>query len=118
MATLLFTGKELLPCDLVVGSPVQGSKHFPLSLIDAEGLPHVCDVIMEHCQRFPKIEVVVSLSVLDAAFYPEGLIGGLSTRELLYLISRLKVMKNFASLRILEQTPLSDRLKAELAKPF
>ncbi len=118
MATLLFTGKELLPCDLVVGSPIQGAKHFPLSLIDAESLPHTCDIVMEHCQRFPKIDVIISLSVLDTAFYPDGLIGGLSTRELFYFISRLKIMKNFASLKILEADPLSERLKAELAKPF
>jgi len=110
MARLLFTGEELLPCDVVVGLPVQGAKCFPLALIEAEGIAHFCDSVMEWCQQFPSVEVVVSLSVLDRAFHPGGMAGGLATRELLYVLGRLKMMRNFALLNVLGEGELAEKL--------
>lgn len=111
MARLFFTGRGLVPCDVVVGLPVQGAKHFPLHLIDADGIAQFCDILMEFCQQFSSVDVVVSLTVLDKAFHADGMNGGLSTRELLYLLNRLKLMRNFSGVEVLGSGELAEQLK-------
>lgn len=59
-----------------------------------EGVPQVCDALMASARRFDKAVVVVSLGVLDRAFTSEGSIGGLTIRELLYFLTRLRLVKN------------------------
>ncbi len=111
MARLFFTGKDLIPCDVVVGLPVQGAKHFPLDLIDSDGIAQFCDILMEWCQQFSSVDVVVSLSVLDKAFHADGMTGGLSSRELLYLLGRLKLMRNFSKVEVLGSGEFAEQLK-------
>jgi hypothetical protein len=114
MAKVFFTGRDLLPCEVVIGLPVQGAKHFPLSLIESEGIVHFCDSVMEWCQQFSSVEIIVSLSVLDKAFNYDGMDGGLSTRELLYLLGRLKMMRNYHSAVVLgPASPLAEKLLLE-----
>jgi len=94
VATLLFSGTKEYPCDVCVGLKVEGVQNFPLSFIESENVSSFCDNLMEFCQRFQKVNVLVDLSVLDCAFYEGGIVGGLSSRELLYVLRRLKMMKN------------------------
>jgi len=99
VSVLLFSGTKEYPCDVCVGLRVEGVQNFPLSLIESENVSSFCDLLMEFCQRFEKVDVLVDLSVLDRAFYEKGIIGGLSSRELLYVLRRLKMMKNFSGFR-------------------
>lgn len=100
MPTLLFSGAKEYPCDVCVGLKVEGVQNFPLNLIEAENISTFCDSLMEFCQRFQKLDVLVDLSVLDKAFYEKGIVGGLSSRELLYVLRRLKMMRNFGGLMV------------------
>lgn len=99
MSVLLFSGTKEYPCDVCVGLKVEGVHHFPLNLIESENISTFCDSLMEFCQRFQKVDVLVDLSILDKAFYEKGIIGGLSSRELLYILRRLKMMRNCGSIK-------------------
>jgi hypothetical protein len=99
MSVLIFSGTKEYPCDVCVGLKVEGVQNFPLHIIEAESISFFCDSLMEFCQRFQKVDVLVDLSVLDKAFYEKGIVGGLSSRELLYILKRLKMMKNFSGFR-------------------
>lgn len=99
MASLLFSGTKEYPCDVCVGLKVEGVQSFPLNLIESENISTFCDLLMEFCQRFQKVDVLVDLSVLDKAFYEKGIVGGLSSRELLYVLRRLKMMRNCRCVR-------------------
>lgn len=110
MAVILFSGLKGYSCDVCVGLRVEGVKNFSLSLIESEGVDSFCDLLMEYCQQFDSVSILVDLSVLDKAFYSNGMFGGLSTRELFYLVNRLKLMRNFADLKVLGEGPLVDKL--------
>jgi hypothetical protein len=99
MSVLLFSGTKEYPCDVCVGLRVEGVQNFPLSFIEAESISSFCDSLMEFCQRFQKLDVLVDLSILDKAFYEKGIVGGLSSRELLYILRRLKMMRNCGSFK-------------------
>lgn len=108
MSVLLFSGTKEYPCDVCVGLRVEGVQNFPLNLIEAENISTFCDLLMEFCQRFQKLDVLVDLSILDKAFYEKGIVGGLSSRELLYVLRRLKMMKNFSNSRFEGEGALMD----------
>ncbi len=60
-----------------------------------EGITHICDVLMEASRAFPQTTLLVSLNVLDPAFNSaSNNPGGMTTRELLYFIKRLRHLKN------------------------
>lgn len=107
MAVLVLSGLNEHPCDICVGLNV-GVKHFPLSLIESEGVVSFCDVLMESCQVFTNVDVLVDLSVLDRAFFEQGMTGGLSSRELLYIVARLKLMRNFSGLSVVGEGHIAD----------
>lgn len=109
MAVLLLSGLNEHPCDVCVGLNV-GVKHFSLSLIESEGVVNFCDVLMESCQVFPNVDVLVDLSVLDKAFNSGGMLGGLSSRELFYIVSRLKLMRNFSGLNVVGEGDIAEKL--------
>ncbi len=73
---------------------------FPMRRIVAEGLAEMTDAAMERARAQPRCHLLVSLDVLDPAFAP-GLAspspGGLSTRELLYAVQRLRLVKEISS---------------------
>lgn len=71
-----------------------------------EGITQICDVLMESSRSFPEVVVLISLTVLDPAFNPVSTNpGGMSTRELLYFIKRLKHLKNIIFWTITDLTP-------------
>ena len=70
-----------------------------------------CDGIMELAQNFSDLYVSIDIDVLDPAFAPgTGYIepGGLSTRELIYLIQRIKLLKNIRKYDLVEVNPDRD----------
>ena len=61
---------------------------------------------MESSRAFPEATVLISLNVLDAAHNPASKnYGGMTTRELIYFIRRLKYLKNITFWCIVDVTP-------------
>lgn len=71
----------------------------------------ICDVVMEKARNFGNLYISVDIDVLDPAFAPgTGCIepGGMSSRELIYFIQRLKLLKNLKMMDIVEVNPKID----------
>src|SRR3989344_3400741 len=74
-------------------------------------IENACDAVMEKARGWESLYISVDIDVLDPAFAPgTGCIepGGMSTRELLYFIQRLKLLKNLKMLDIVEVNPHKD----------
>ena len=74
-------------------------------------LRNTCDAVMESVRKFNSIYLSIDLDVVDPAFapavaYPEPC--GLSSREAIYLIQRLSLLKNLKAADIVEVNPMKD----------
>jgi arginase family enzyme len=98
-------------------------KNFSMREISFEGLREVSDSIMSVARQWPKTYLSIDIDVLDLAFapgtgYQEP--GGLTSRELIYLLQRLKLIKNIGMIDVVEVNPdkdineLTSRIAAKL----
>ena len=76
-----------------------------------ENLPKSCDLIMESVRDFDSVYVSIDIDAIDPAFapgtgYPE--LGGMTSREFLYLIQRMKRLTNLKAFDIVEINPDKD----------
>lgn len=74
-------------------------------------LEDACDVIMERLNKLKSFHLSIDIDVLDPAFAPGVYYsepGGLTTRQLLYFIQRIKSLKNLNSLDLVEVNPDKD----------
>ncbi len=86
-------------------------KIFSMKEIANDGKSDVSDAFMSVARNFDSLYVSVDIDVLDPAFAPgTGYIepGGLTTRELLYFIQRLKNLKNIGMWDLVEVNPEKD----------
>jgi arginase family enzyme len=86
-------------------------KIYSMSEISREGLTETADAIMSVARGFDALYISVDIDVLDPAFAPgTGYTepGGLTTRELLYFIQRLKNLKNIRMWDLVEVNPEKD----------
>ena len=86
-------------------------KVFSMKKLEEEGKENVCDALMELTRDWSNLYVSVDIDVLDPAFAPgTGYCepGGLSTRELLYFIHRLKNLNHWTVTDIVEVNPEKD----------
>lgn len=70
-----------------------------------------CDSLMEMCREFDGLYVSVDIDVVDPAFAPgTGYIepAGFTSREMLYFIQRMKLLKNMKAFDIMEVCPEKD----------
>lgn len=86
-------------------------KTFPMKEIMLEGSHEVCDTLMTLARNFGALYLSIDIDVLDPAFapavaYPEP--GGLTSRELIYFVQRLKVLPNLKMADIVEAIPKKD----------
>ena len=66
---------------------------------------------MEQARNFSDLYISIDIDILDPAFAPgTGYIepAGLSTRELIYLIQRIKLLKNIKKYDLVEVNPDKD----------
>jgi len=85
-------------------------RFFSLHSVVQEGIANVCDGLMECARGWPSLHVCISLSILE-------LPGGLSVRELLYFLQRLRMLKNYSSANVIgSSSALAAKLLAELVK--
>jgi arginase family enzyme len=86
-------------------------KNYPMTEIAAEGIHAVCDSVMAAAKDFGALYISVDIDVVDPAFAPgTGYIepGGLTSRELIYFLQRLKLLKNFKAMDVVEVNPPKD----------
>lgn len=72
-------------------------KNYSMKEISFEGLHEVADSVMSVARQWSKAYISINLDVLDPAFAPgtsKPVPGGMSTRELVYFIQRLKMLRN------------------------
>ncbi|RME54352.1 arginase family protein [Candidatus Woesearchaeota archaeon] len=88
----------------------KGIKYYPMkNLLDNR--QNVCDSVMELARSFPALYLSIDIDIVDPAFAPgTGYIepAGLSSRELLYFIQRLKLLKNIKCADLVEINPGKD----------
>ena len=76
-----------------------------------ENLQEICDTIMEFSNK-KELYVSVDISVIDPAFAPSTIykeVGGLTSRQFLYLIQRINKMKNLRAIDIVEINAEEDK---------
>ncbi len=76
-----------------------------------EDLEGVCDLIMERARSSSGFYLSIDISCVDPAFAPGTSFlepGGLSSREIIYLVKRLKLLDNFRGADIVEINPDKD----------
>jgi agmatinase len=86
-------------------------KYFPMKEIMKDGIHEVSESIMSIAKKFSALYVSIDIDVLDPAFAPgTGYMepGGLSTRELLFFLHRLKRMNNLKAYDVVEINPSKD----------
>jgi len=72
-------------------------KNYSMKEISFEGLHEVADSVMSVARQWSKAYISINLDALDPAFAPgtsKPVPGGMSTRELVYFIQRLKMLRN------------------------
>lgn len=85
-------------------------KFFPMSGVFSER-KNVCDFLMETCRKWDNLYLSLDIDVVDPAFAPgTGYLepGGLSSRELLYFLQRLKLLKSLRAVDLVEINPDKD----------
>ena len=76
-----------------------------------ENSENVCNDVMEFARKFDGFYLSIDIDVLDPAHapgtgYPEP--GGMSVRDLVYYLHRLKLLKNIARIDVVEINPKKD----------
>lgn len=72
----------------------------------------ICDIIMEKARQADAFYISIDIDSVDPAFAPgTGYLepGGLSSRELIYFLQRLTLLKNFKGADIVEINPDKDK---------
>lgn len=85
--------------------------HFPMRKIAAESLHEVSDTVMSIAKEFGAVYVSIDIDAIDPAFAPgTGYLepGGLTSREFLHFLSRLKNLKNLRAFDLVEINPSKD----------
>jgi formiminoglutamase len=88
-----------------------GIKLYPMKNIYAEGIQNICDAVMSVAKEWDGLYLSIDIDAVDPAFapgtgYPEP--AGLTSRELLYFIHRIKLLKNLKAMDIVEVNPEKD----------
>ena len=84
---------------------------FDMKTIFDIGIKEACDLIMENARRCDNLYITIDMDVVDPAFAPgvsNSEPGGLSSVELLYLVGRLRLLKNLRAADIVEVNPPKD----------
>lgn len=88
-----------------------GLTHIPMKHVSVEGIENVCDAVMEAARSWDACYLSVDIDVVDPSAAPgTGYAepAGLSSRELLYFIQRLKLLKNLGASDVVEILPAKD----------
>lgn len=85
-------------------------KYFDMKRVD-ENKESVCDNIMEIANKFKNLYLSIDIDVVDPAFAPgTGYLeaAGMTSRDLIYFIQRLRFLKNLKRIDLVEINPKKD----------
>jgi len=71
--------------------------NYDINKIISLGIDELSDILMEYGRQFQQLIILINLNVLDICYSPTSqnkTAGGLSTKELFYILSRLQIIKN------------------------
>lgn len=83
---------------------------FPMKEL-AENLHEICDSLMEATRKLDALYLSIDIDAVDPAFAPAtGYIepAGLTSRQLIYLLQRIKLLKNLRAADLVEINPKKD----------
>jgi len=86
-------------------------KSYSMKEISFEGIKDMTDSIMSVARQWPKAYLSIDIDVLDHAFAPgtgQAEPGGLTSRELIYMLQRLKLLRNIGMADVVEVNPEKD----------
>ncbi|MGM5485323.1 MAG: arginase family protein, partial [Nanobdellota archaeon] len=89
-----------------------GIRYFTMKEISFEGLREVSEAVMSIARRWSSTYVSIDIDIVDPAFapgtgYPES--GGLTSRELLFLLQRFRELHNLTMVDLVEINPELDK---------
>src|SRR3989344_3403719 len=90
---------------------VSGIRYHTMKRLLMEGIENVCDSTMETCRQWPAVYISVDMDVLDQAFAPAVSSpepGGMSSRELIYFLQRMCLLKNVMMADVCEADAAKD----------
>jgi len=100
-------------------------QYFDMKKIVQIGISEVCDTVMEQVNQWPAVYLSIDIDAVDPAFAPGTGYrepGGLTSRELLTMLQRLKKLKNLGMIDLVEIAPdkdvaeLTSKLGAKIVK--
>mgnify|MGYP001211411479 FL=1 len=86
-------------------------KFYSMKEISQEGIKEVSEAVMSVAKDFDALYVSMDIDAVDPCFAPgTGHIepGGLTSREMLYFLNKLKLLKNLKMLDLVEINPSKD----------
>jgi hypothetical protein len=86
---------------------------FPMREVSSEGCYEISESIMSIAKQFSDLYVYIDSGVLDYPIIRANSPGGLTTRELVYFIQRIKMMKNVMASEII-LNPTESRIGVKL----
>jgi agmatinase len=84
---------------------------FSMKRISQLGIAEVCELIMENANSWPSAYLSIDIDVVDPAFAPAADVleaGGLTSREILYFMQRIRLLKNLKMIDLAEIHPEKD----------
>ena len=108
---ILLVGTRLFYPDEFVFLKKHEIKYYSMLEISREGIAEVCDAVMSAAKDFGAFYLSIDMDTVDPAFAPavnDQVAGGLTSRELLYFVQRLRLLKNFRAADIVEINPEKD----------
>jgi arginase family enzyme len=87
-------------------------KNYAMKELTHEGLASTCDAVMAAARGLGSLYLSIDIDVVDPAFAPGtgyNEPGGLSSRELIYFLQRISMLKNLKALDLVEVNPEKDR---------
>mgnify|MGYP002630033875 CR=1 FL=1 len=86
-------------------------KYYSMKEITFDDIKEICDSIMSVAREWDGLYLSIDIDVLDPAFAPgtgHTEPGGMSSRELIYFMQRLKLLKNLKMIDLVEVNPKKD----------
>ena len=112
---LVYVGtREAMPEEVVTVNHL-GLKRYPMQNMMQEGVTEIVFALMETVRSMKEVCVVIDLSVVDPAFVKveNPSFGGLTSRELLFFVQKLKMLDNVKGFGIVGNDPLAQKILTE-----
>jgi|GEM_PF-2062238 len=113
---VVFLGLSNYSKEAITALDADNIRYFTMKKIMDISLGEAAGLAMESAISFDRLCLSINLDILDKTFSPDGIVGGMTTRELIYCIQRIKMMKNLRTVEICgENKEIIAKLVKEIA---